>query len=246
MLTSKSRFSKGFTLIELLTVIAIIGILAAIIIPTVGNVQAKAHRTTDLNNIKQVIQSAMLYANDNDGKFPGTTIRNFSGTGTQANDLWKWAGTLALNSGVNEPSFYISKNDSLAPESTPRTILNETKTGLNTDFNNAELSVEIVAGVRQSDASTTPIVFTRGLDNNSGQWVATKGAYKDEGGHVGYIGGNVTFYKDTASSDGSGVFVRASGARTKQLLQVLRPTASVYGSTNAGIGTSGGAAGSGP
>ena len=41
------RPNAGFTLIELLTVIAIIGILAAIIIPTVGNVQKRAQRTTD-------------------------------------------------------------------------------------------------------------------------------------------------------------------------------------------------------
>jgi prepilin-type N-terminal cleavage/methylation domain-containing protein len=246
MITSHSKEAKGFTLIELLTVIAIIGILAAIIIPTVGNVQAKAHRTTDLNNMKQVIQSAMLYANDNNGKFPGTTIRNLNGNGTQANNLWNWAATLALNSGVNDPSFYISKNDSLAPDSTPRTILNETKTGLSADFNNKELSVEVVGGVRQSDSSTTPIIFTRGLISNDGKWSATKGAYKDEGGHVGYIGGNVTFYKDTAGDDAEGVFVRASGARTEKLLQVLRTTAIVYGSENAGTGSSGGTAGTGP
>ncbi len=245
MITSNSKASKGFTLIELLTVIAIIGILAAIIIPTVGNVQAKAHRTTDLSNMKQVIQSAMNYANDNDGKFPGTKVRNFNATGLQDNDLWKWAATLAVSAGVSDPAFYISKNDSLAPETQPRTILNETKSGVSSDFDKKELSVEVVAGLRQSDPSTTPIILTRGLDS-SGKWNLDKGAYKSDGGHIGYIGGNVSFYKDTLSEDANGVFVRSSGARTTKILEVLRTTAMVYGSENAGVGSSAGTKGTGP
>ena len=36
------RKKSGFTLIELLTVVAIIGVLASILIPVVGNVQARA------------------------------------------------------------------------------------------------------------------------------------------------------------------------------------------------------------
>ncbi|NDC74549.1 prepilin-type N-terminal cleavage/methylation domain-containing protein [bacterium] len=65
------RYSlHAFTLIELLTVIAIIGILAAIIIPTVGRVRAAARMTTDMSNLRQIGQAAAGYVSDNKGAMP--------------------------------------------------------------------------------------------------------------------------------------------------------------------------------
>lgn len=58
---------RGFTLVELLTVIAIIGILAAIIIPVVGNVRTSAKRTQGLSNLRQIAVAGLSYAQDNRG-----------------------------------------------------------------------------------------------------------------------------------------------------------------------------------
>lgn len=62
----------AFTLIELLTVIAIIGILAAIIVPVVSKARAHAYRAQGLSQIRDLTNATLLYCNDSRGnKLPG-------------------------------------------------------------------------------------------------------------------------------------------------------------------------------
>lgn len=68
MISKKDSARKSaFTLIELLTVIAIIGILAAIIIPTVGSVRKKAQSVRCTSNLRQIGVAIRVFANDNKG-----------------------------------------------------------------------------------------------------------------------------------------------------------------------------------
>jgi prepilin-type N-terminal cleavage/methylation domain-containing protein/prepilin-type processing-associated H-X9-DG protein len=77
---------RAFTLIELLTVIAIIGILAAIIIPTVGKVRETARASQCVSNLRQIGMGIQLYIQDNQQRFPGPLFTaqgpNFSPTAT--------------------------------------------------------------------------------------------------------------------------------------------------------------------
>ncbi|MGE9290216.1 MAG: type II secretion system protein, partial [Puniceicoccales bacterium] len=82
---------KGFTLIELLTVIAIIGILAAIIIPAVGNVRVKAAQAASASNLKQI---ALAYNNFAISGARSRTIRNDSGATYLATTPAEWAEIL--------------------------------------------------------------------------------------------------------------------------------------------------------
>jgi prepilin-type N-terminal cleavage/methylation domain-containing protein len=60
----------GFTLIELLVVIAIIAILASMLLPALAKTNYKGMRASCLNNIRQQYLCQIMFADDNNGRFP--------------------------------------------------------------------------------------------------------------------------------------------------------------------------------
>lgn len=69
---TKSHFSNGFTLIELLAVIAVIGVLAAILIPALQSARKSANQSKCVSNLRQIAMAVQSFTNDNGGRFPET------------------------------------------------------------------------------------------------------------------------------------------------------------------------------
>jgi prepilin-type N-terminal cleavage/methylation domain-containing protein len=72
--------TKGFTLIELMTVIFIIILLAAILMPSWVRARQKAQLTSCESNLKSQATANAMYANDNDGRYasyPGLLMPHY-------------------------------------------------------------------------------------------------------------------------------------------------------------------------
>jgi len=74
-----NKSHAAFTLIELLTVIAVIGLLAAILIPVLSGVRQRANESVAISNMRQIHSALLLKRNESGGRFPA--IRNYDWDG---------------------------------------------------------------------------------------------------------------------------------------------------------------------
>lgn len=71
------NFRRAFTLIELMVVVAIIGVLAALLLPVLSVAKNRAHRTTCLNNLRQINLGMRMYCDDSNDTSPSVKEADF-------------------------------------------------------------------------------------------------------------------------------------------------------------------------
>jgi len=122
---------RGFTLIELLVVVAIIALLIAILLPSLGRAREQANRTTCQANVGGMSKAMAVYAADNNDSYPvivalptglasnGLGPTPIPGTvQTDANQAitWMFQNTTAGNAGIYSNMWVMALQGSVSPK----------------------------------------------------------------------------------------------------------------------------------
>ena len=91
--TGNERRDEGFTLIELLVVVSIIALLISILVPAVQQARVLADVLKCSTNLKQIMQAALMYTEDNYSSFfPHYDYRDMNGDGVADGPTWYYDG----------------------------------------------------------------------------------------------------------------------------------------------------------
>ena len=131
---NSDRTRKGFTLNELLTVIAIIGVLAAVLFPGVQGVMRSAKKNSALNKLRSIGQGYMNWAQG--GKVM-TRTGTWTATGNVATKTSEFAANLAAGAALDSGELWFVDGDAMLERNVipnlPKNVIETTPSAINVD-----------------------------------------------------------------------------------------------------------------
>jgi len=230
------RQRSGFTLIELLTVIAIIGILAAVLFPGVQGVMKAAKKSSAQSKLVNIGKAFVNYNNSGSG---GKLVRAGAwsvANNTQAATIADFAAVLAFNVDLNEAELWYVEADLsnenavfakqvLEGSGDSRTIATKVSSA---SADNGYISWTAYSPTNRNIGSNTPLLWSRGLGTD-GKWDASAGVWGSEGGHIVFGDAHVIWAANTTDAETKFVDRVTAGSTTENWKRAI--TSSLFSGT---------------
>jgi prepilin-type N-terminal cleavage/methylation domain-containing protein/prepilin-type processing-associated H-X9-DG protein len=195
---SPRQKGRAFTLVELLTVIAIISILAAMLMPALSSAMARAKRIWCENNLRQIGMGFHLFLHDHNSKCPMAVPMSDGGAQEFVQNGYAVPGAFyfsyrqfqVLSNELVMPAILVCKADTLrAPATNFPTLLNNNLSyfvGVDADFSQPD---SILAGDRNIGCNPSPSpTIIRTTSGASFYWTSEMHTFK---GNVLYADSHV-------------------------------------------------------